>query len=514
MESKSKKLLIIGITIALGLVFTFSTGGEAKERVFIIGDYSPVNNLDPAASLISQNIMFYRNIFQGLLRFKFNSIELEGDLAKSWTISDDGLVYTFKLRDNVQFHKGFGKVTAAEVKFSWDRIMDPKTRSVFRNETASVKEVKVIDEHTVQIILKKPDAVFLMKCARPRPVAIVSPKAVEKFGKDFSRNPIGSGPFVFESMSREQIVVTANKDYWEGPAKVDKVIYKTVPDMDTLIMSLEKGDVNTQQALPRDKAVLDRLRAAGVKLKVLNRGAWHFLQINPRVKPLGDLRIRKAIAYAINRDEIIEYVLSGMAEKLNSLVPKGYFGYTEEGIPHYEYDPEKAKKLMAEAGYPDGFETQIDTHNSPSYLPIATAMQAQLAKVGIKCKLSVTDQPSWMKKVTSGTAVLSIYLPVRIPDADVPLTNFFHSAGFTPGPNLARYNKLDKEIDAARAELNPEKRKKLYYQIQKKLMEDLPGIPLFMMNYPTPHRPDVWTGLPDQDPVWGFDFYHFQFVGN
>ena len=508
----NRRILVIGLAIILGALMMVNAEGIAKEKILVIGDGSPVTTLDPAASLISQNIMMARNLFQGLMRFVFNSVELEGDLAKSWTVSKDGLVYTFKLRDNINFHKGFGKVTAHDVKFSFDRVMDPETRSPMRSELASVNEVKVIDELTVEISLKERDAVFLQKCARPRPLAIVSKKGVEKYGKDFARNPIGSGPFVFQSMSREQIVLTANQEYWEGPAKVDKVIFKTIPDLDTLTMVMERGDIHTVQGYPREKGVLDRVKAAGCEIKPLNRGAWHHMKLNPDFKPFADVRVRRAIAHAIDRDQIIQHVLSGTAQKLDSLVPKGFFGHTEESLRRYEYDPKKAKELLAEAGYPNGFEVTHDTFTHPSYLHVATAIQGQLEKVGIKTKLVVTDQPTWMKKVTSATTHMTLYLPVRIPDADIPLSQFYHSAGFPPGPNVMRYNKLDREIDEARRELDPNKRKELYHAIQKRLMEDLPAIPLFMMQYPTPYRPDVITGIPDMDPVWGFDFYPIRFV--
>jgi peptide/nickel transport system substrate-binding protein len=373
-----------------------------------------------------------------------------------------------------------------------------------------VKEVRAPDEQTVEIVLKERDAVFLHKSARPRPVAIVPRSAIDKFGAEFARNPIGSGPFVFQSMSREEIVLTANRDYVDGPPKIDKLVYKVIPDVDTLVLALEKGDVHLGVIVPREKAVMDRLRAAGRTIKFVDRGAWHMMLVNPKVKPLDDVRVRRAIAHAIDRDSIITHVLSGTAQRLDSLVPRGYFGHTEEGLRKYEYDPKKAKQLLTEAGYPDGFDLVFDTFTSPSYLPIATAIQNQLEKVGIRAKLSVADQPTWMKKITGGTAAISLYLPVRTPDADIPLVNFFHSAGVSPGPNLARYDKVDKEITAARAETDPAKRRKMYHEIQKRLMEDLPAIPLFMMAYPTPHVKTL-AGIPDRDPVWYFDFSQFYF---
>ena len=506
-------LLLVCMAILFGSMVMAPKWTAAKEKVVVMGDYSAFPGLDPALSHQGTVGAVLRNIFQVLVRYKFNSsMDLEGDLAESWSSSNDGLVYTFKLRDNIQWHKGFGKVTAQDVKFSFDRILDPQTRSVFIGEVgATVKNVRVVDDRTVEISLKHRDATFLHKCVRPRPVAIVSRKAVEKYGKDFNRNPIGSGPFVFESISREQVVLTANKDYYEGPPKIDKVIWKIIPDMDTLVMALLTGDVDMIWIFPREKTFLDRIKAGNCKLQVINRGAWLQLLINPKIEPLGDIRVRRALAHAINRDEIITYVLSGMAEKLNSLVPKGYFGHTEIGLQRYEYDPQKAKELLAQAGYPKGLEITFNSWNSPTAIPTVTAIVGQLDKVGIRVNLDTADNPAYMKKVTGGTAAVAPYLASRSPDADFPLMNFFHTAGFSPGTNLMRYNKCDMDIDKARGELDKNKRIQTYHEIQKKLMEDLPAIPLFMMHYPTAYRSHL-TGLPERDPGWGIDFYHIRFI--
>jgi len=472
-----------------------------------------VVSLDPASGGIAQNLMFLKNIFQALLRYRFNSKELEGDLAKSWTVSPDGLVYTFKLRDNIKWHKGFGKVTAHDVKFSFDRVMDSKTRSPYSGDVkAEVKEVKAVDDYTVEIHLKARSAIFLHNAARPRPVMIVCQKAVEKYGKDFARNPIGSGPFVFQSMTREQIVLTANKEYHEGSPKIDKIIYNIIPDMDTLVMGLQRGDFDMVHLFDREKEIQDRVKASGVKIKPVDRGGWYVVLLNHQFKPFTDVRVRRAIAHAIDRDMIIEHLFGGMAEKLDSLVPKGYFGYTEEGLRRYNFDPKKSKELLTEAGYLNGFEVTWTSSTSPVYLPLATVIQDQLKEVGIKVNLEVMDPPAWMKKMTSATAQISVIYPVRVPDADIPLTQLFHSAGFSPGYNgLMRYSKLDKEIDEARTEMDPGKRQRMYNAIQRQLMEDLPAIPLFMKPYLTAYWPHV-SGIPDIDPTFGIDFYHLQLM--
>jgi ABC-type transport system substrate-binding protein len=512
----SKGILVLGFAVAVSVIFVVMAGETAaKERgVLVVGDSNPTTNLDPATSNVSNFVQAYRHLFQGLVRYKFNSTQLEGDLAKGWSMSRDGMVYTFTLRDHIKWHKGFGKVTAHDVKFSFDRIMDSKTGSVYFGEVAqTVKEVKVVDDLTVEIHLKDRDASFLHRCARPKPVAIVSQKAVEKYGKDFARNPIGSGPFVFESMSREELVLTANKEYHEGPPKVEKVIFKAIPDTDTRAMALIRGEIDIITNLTPEQTFFDRVKAAGCNIKMMDYGAWFMVLINPRVEPLGDLRVRRAIAHAIDKDEIVKHLfVSGALDRLDSLVPKGYLGHTEEGLRRYNYDPKKAKELLVEAGYPNGFEVKLDIPTPLVFQRIGTAIQNQLAKAGINARLDVTDLPTFNKKVSSGASSLCIFGPARIPDADSPLVSFFHGASSAPGLNLARYNKLDRDIQEARTELNPSKRLKMYHEIQKKLMEDLPAIPLFSQKFPTAYRSNV-VGLPpdNRDPVWGIDAYHIYF---
>lgn len=508
-----KEMMVLGLAAVLALFFVITPGEtEAKEKgEFIVTANPSIGNLDPASSGTGANVMVYRCIFQSLLRYKFNySTELEGDLAKSWSLSKDGLVYTFKLRDNVKWHKGFGKVTAEDVKFTFDRIMDPKTRSASLGDLAGVKEVKVVDDLTVEIYLKERDLSFLNKCV-VKPLGIVCKKAVEQYGMDFGRNPIGSGPFVFESMSREEVVLTANKEYYEGPSKFEKVIYKAISDGDTQVLGLIKGEIDLISGILLEKTTYDRIKAGGSIAKGIDNGQSYLLLLNPKFKPLADVRVRRAIAHAIDKEEIVNHLfIPGAAENMLSPVTKGYWGYTEEGLRRYNFDLKKAKELLAEAGYPNGFEITMDTPSLNTYLPIATAVQGQLAKAGIKVKLDVSDEPSWDKKRSGAIAQMTIYNQARIPDADGPLTNLFHSASFPPGRNMARYDKLDKEIEEARGELNPSKRLKMYQEIQKKLMEDLPLIPLVKNIRGVAYRANV-AGVPDRDPVYGPDIYRLYF---
>ncbi|MBU1206962.1 MAG: ABC transporter substrate-binding protein [Proteobacteria bacterium] len=499
----------------LGACF-FNSPGEviAKEKVLVVGDYTTLRTLDPAFVGQGQDIMLCRVIYQSLLRYKFNTAEIEGDLAKSWTISKDGLVYTFKLRDDVYWHKGFGKFTAHDVKYTFDRVLDPKTGAPARSEIVlEVKEVVVIDDYTIEFRLKKPCVPFLHKLVGPRGTAIVNQKAVEKFGKDYMRNPIGTGPFIFESWTREQCVLVANKDFKqrEGPPKIDKVIYKLVPDVDAQHMALQKGDIDLIWVLPRDRAILDRLKAAGCKITPVERPAFQNLFMNNKAKPFDDVRVRRAIAHAIDKDTLIKYVLSGMGERMDSPVPQGFVGHTLDGVPFYEYSPKKAKALLAEAGYPNGFEVNFDTFNSPSYLPLATAIAEQLRQVNITANLVVTDQATWWGKLSKGTTNFTLVLPSLQPDADFPMMRHYHSAAFSPGLNVTKYDQIDDLIEKARSELDEKKRLEYYRQIQVKMMEDVPAVPLILMGYPVARRPHI-AGIAEKEYIWGCDIYPMHFV--
>ncbi len=504
------KSAAVALTVLL-MGSVFGTWGKADARdkgVLIIGHSTPMPTLEPSSAGGGNPTHLCRNVFQGLLRYKFNSYELEGDLAKSWSVSKDGLVYTFKLRDNIKWQKGFGGVTANDVKFSFDRIMDPKTQSMYLGEfKGMIKEVKVIDDLTVEVHLKDRNVTFLHRVARPVPVAIVSQKAVERYGQDFGRNVIGSGPYMLESISREQVVLTANRDYFEGAPKIEKVIYRVIPDLDVLAMSLIKGEVDFTWSFPTDPALVERIRAGGVKTSLLNHGGVFYLTPNPRVEPLGDVRVRRAIAHAIDKDAIAKYVmLPGTTDRLDSPVPKGYFGHTEEGLWRYNYDPKKAKELLAEAGYPNGFDVTLDSINSGMYIPVHTTLQEQLTKVGIRVKLDIADNPSHTKKMTGGTGSLLLYQPQYLPDANAPFTELFYGPSAPPGRNLSRYNRLDKQIEEARREMDPAKRLKMYQEMQKTFMEDLPAIPLFNFTQVLAYGPNVIAKFPEKDPMTGVDW--------
>lgn len=483
-----------------------SLWAKSPEKVLTIGDYGTLGTFDAAIVGNTQDVMLCRIIYQSLVRYIFNSPEIEGDLAKSWTISKDGLVYTFKLRDDVNWHKGYGKFTAKDVKYTFDRVLDPKTGAPGRAELVNeIKEVNVLDDYTVEFQLKNPCAPFLHLLVGPRVTGIVNQKAVEKFGKDYGRNPIGTGPYIFDSWTREQVVFIANKDFQqrEGPPKFDKIVYKIIPDVDTIVMALQKGDIDMICVMPREQAVMDRLKASGIKITNTSRPSCPHLFMNNKKKPFDDVRVRQAIAYALDKETLIKHVLSGMADGLESPVPKGLFGHAEEGIPRYGYNPERAKELLAQAGYPNGFEFNFDTSQSPTHLPLATAISDQLRKVNISAKLVVTDVATWWSKIFKGTTDFTLNAISYTADPHSTLMRYYHSSSKI---NTSRYDRIDDLIENSGRELNKKKRVETYYQLQKKFMEDVPSVPLLMIQYPIAHKSNI-SGVAEKEYLLGIDLY-------
>jgi ABC-type transport system substrate-binding protein len=509
---KGRKQWILWVSLVMAAVLGGSCPPAlAKETVVNIGDSSTLRTLDPASIGVTQDIMNARNVYQGLLRYKMNSYEIEGDLAKSWTVSPDGLVYTFKLLENVTWHKGFGKFTAHDVKYTFDRVLDPKTGAATRAEIVSeLKEVKVVDDFTVQFHLHAPYVYFLHKLVGPRCSGIVNPKAVEKFGKDFGRNPIGTGPFVFDSWTREQVVFLANKDFQQrqGPPKIDKIVYRVIPDVDTLIMALQRGEVDVAFVLPRDTDIMDRLKAAGCQVIMRRSPTTQNLLMNTQKKPFDDVRVRRAVAHALDKDVLLKHVYGGMGERLDSPIAKGLIGYTEKGIPRYEYNPEKAKELLAQAGYPNGFEVVLDASPSPSHLPLCTAVSEALRKVNINAKLNVSDQATWWGKFSKGTTDFTTLVISWQPAPELTLLRYYHGSAFSPGLNVCRYDKIDDLIEQVRLQRNEKKQQEIYFQMQKRFMEDMPSVPICNLYYPIVFRPHL-SGISEMDYVfWGNDFYY------
>jgi peptide/nickel transport system substrate-binding protein len=397
----------------------------------------------------------------------------------------NALTWELKLRTGVKFHNG-EPFNAEAVKFTIDRVLDPATKSVTRGNFTWIKEVKVIDENTVQIITANPfpaAAEFLTLAY------IVPPKYLKAVGdEEFNRKPVGTGPYKFvEWKKAEHLIVEANENYWKGSPKgmpkIKTIVFRTIPETTTQIAELLSGGVDIIRNVPPDQiaVVRDSPNARISATKVLRVNSLLLDSAGRASKtPLMNQKVREAIAYAINVDEMLSKILGGYAERTATGVNPLHFGF-DASIKPYPYDPERAKKLLAEAGYPNGFEMTLNTYSGTitSMDQMADAVTGYLAKVGIKLKRRhIEDVGMWTSSSKEGKLEGIQYYSWgsnSIFDADAIL----YALTYSKEPlSYTKDTALDQFLDEGRTQIDPKKRQEAYAKAQKLLHEKFYWIPI------------------------------------
>ncbi len=432
------------------------------------------------------------NIFDRLLEFKDESTEVEPGLAESWEISDDGLVYTLHLRKGIKFHDGTD-FNAEAVKFNLERQFDPNHPYHDTGEFpyaeftwGMVDKVEVVDEYTVNITLKEIFAPFLNHLAM-HPASIGSPEAIKKLGRDFSLQPVGTGPFKFVSWTPGvEVVLEKNPDYWGKPPNIDRVIFRPIIEDQSRLTELEAGGVNFIVNIPPDE--LARLKQ-DPRFTVVEQPGMHtwWVAFNHTRDPYKDTRVRQAMNYAVNKQAIVDNILKGTGLLAINPLPPVVWSYTDD-LQRYDYNPEKAKQLLAEAGYPNGFSCVFWVPESGSGMqqPVAmgTAIQADLKAVGIDCKIETFEWGTYLDKVIvpPEKAEYDLMEMSWIGDNGDPDNHLYillsgeqwPPAGFNMG--YYKNEQVDALLREARTTLDRAKRTELYIQAQKLIAQDPPWI--------------------------------------
>jgi peptide/nickel transport system substrate-binding protein len=443
----------------------------------VIARLSDAENLDQQfMSTINAASVTHHKIYEGLVQRDENS-EIQPMLAENWKQIND-TTWEFKLREDVKFHDGT-PFNADAVKKTFDRLLDPVVASPRAVVFDMVKEVKAVDEFTVQFILKEPFSPLLSILANHEG-GIISPKTIEKYGKKIIQEPNGTGPFAFDSWSPgQEITLTKNDSYWGDEPKVDKVIFKVVPEDSTRISMIETGEAHIAEPLP--VAVMDQVESSPSMDVYRSEGyGTEYLGFNVNNEPFNDERVRKAIAHAIEMDSIIKGVFNNVGVKANSLMGSKVFGYNED-LEAYDYNLKEAKKLMAEAGYSKGLDATILTMDSKERVNLAEVLQSQLKGIGINLKVQVMEYGSFVEQVNKGQSEMFIISWRNATgDADYNQYNLFHTESQGAAGNTFFYSnqKVDRLIDAARKEKEEGKRKELYAEAQEIEMADTPYIPV------------------------------------
>ncbi len=457
----------------------------AESKIFRDGALldQDLSSLDPQSEMSLAMYGVARNIYSTLVRLGYEGdLNVHPDLAESWDISEDGKVYTFHLRPGVKFHTG-QEVTAEDVKFTFERLYDPELASPAQmfgvyivgamdkaeGKVDQVDGIKVIDDYTIEFTLSEPYGAFLAELVTPS-LGILSKEEVEKWGDDYAVHPSGTGPFKLADWVRgEKLVLEANEDYYEGRPALDGVEIIIIEDEATGILKFENGEIDAYE-LP--SADLERLSAdPNWKDQILRVPALdtYYYQLNNFSPPLDDVRVRKAIAHAIDRQAILDTIIK-TGQPASTVLPPGMPCYNPD-IAEYEYDPEKAKELLKEAGYEDGFTLSCVQRSQSD---IVDAIVAQLAEVGITVEQEMVERSAFWDIVYKGQTDC-FYLSWWADFADPH--NFFsyiwRSAPETEeSKNMYVNAKMDELIDEAAVTTDMDKRCELYHEIEKLGIEE------------------------------------------
>ena len=514
------RMLVVTLMVSVGIALIGPAPAHAQKKILNVAAKEP-DTLDPHKSILGQSQAISRFMYRGLTRFairdgKVTTAEVDPDLAESWKLSPEGTIWTFKLRKGVQFHKGFGELTAEDVKFSFERQIKREPGMLFGVNLEIIKSIEVVDPHTVQIALKSFDPIFLLRVVGYQNGYIVSKKAVEKLGDQFKWNPVGTGPFYFERNSpREKIVLKAFDKYHGGRPQVDEVHWFDVPEDATKLIGLEKGtfDLLYPEAVTADFA--GQVQKMGAVIDRRGPGGQERFYVDMTHKPFDDIRVRRAFMHAIDRKAIKETMYpGGLARLATSCLPPGYFGHIPMTFP--EYDPEKARKLLAEAGHPNGFTIKNYFISKSFFYPkLLSLAQEQLKKVGINVELQVVEHATYHENIRKNLNPFVLYGGTRITDADPWFSLFFDGkeipdpATGNKGTNFAHYKGMDDLLAAGRVERDVKKRAGIYAEAQKRLERDLVCLPISDV-------PGQWARNPKRvstpfDPEYGEFSLHYSY---
>lgn len=491
-------LLLIGIIAVLSACAGGSEneeGNQGKEdsadektavtnHDLVLAVHTDATTLDPTGSNDVPSHNMQEPIFERLVKRDQDANIIPG-LAKEWRIVDD-MTHEFTLREDVKFHDG-EPLNAEAVKMSIERLIDPEIASPKYDNFAMIEGVEVVDEYVVHVKTKYPFAPILAHLSHTG-ASIISPKVIEEdyeamangkaAGTIVSAKPIGTGPFKYVNWtSGEEIKYVKNEEYWGEQARVGTVTMKVVPESGTRNADLERGFVHI--ADPVQPTEVPEIEAGGYAsvLETSSTGLA-YIGFNMNKAPFDDVRVRKAVSMIINKDEVIDGVYDGYGVPGKGPLAPKVFGY-DEGIEGIGYDVEEAKKLMAEAGYEDGFEALLWTNDNPQRIDSAVILQNALKELNVDLKIEQMEFGAYLDKLKSGEHDLFILGWTNpLIDADNGLYSLFHSTSMGVPPNAMWYgnDKVDDLLDKGRQEMDEEKRLALYKEAQEIIIEDAPMI--------------------------------------
>jgi len=472
-------------------------GGE-----MIVTYQDDVATLDPAIGYDWQNWSMIKSLFDGLMGYEPGTTTLRNELAETYDVSEDGQTYTFTLKDGIKFHNG-REIVADDVKYSLERVTDPKTRSPGAGffgmiegfdtwnagEGEGLSGVRVVDDKTVEITLSRPDATFGHVMALNF-ASIVPREAVEEAGEDFGRRPVGSGAFrLAEWTPGQQLVFERFEEYHrDGVPKLDRVSFNIGLEPTVALLRIQNGDADVPGDGIPPAQFLQVVNDAEYEDQIVEGGQLQtgYITMNTQTAPFDNVDVRKAVNMAINKDRIVQ-MINNRAVPANQPLPPSMPGYAED-YEGYEYDPEAARQMLADAGFPDGFETELFVMNVDPNPRIAQAIQQDLSEIGITAGIRSLAQANVIAAGGEADQAPMIWSGGMAWIADFPDPSNFYGpilgcAGAVPGGwNWSWY--CNEEIDARAADADAmvgdaAAREDAWRQIYVDIMADAPWVPVF-----------------------------------
>ncbi|MGA2958425.1 MAG: ABC transporter substrate-binding protein [Thermodesulfobacteriota bacterium] len=521
-----KMIFITAITIAA--LFWFGAPQASGQVLRIAFDAGDISDLNPHIGHATQDRAVLHLLFTGLVRYKTGDIsKFEPDLAEKWEVSKDGLTWTFHLRRGVMVHPWKGnpgyELSSEDVVYSFQSASDPK-KSAWAAEYAGMT-FQAVDKYTVRITLQKPlsELLFLPKVADYAGGLIIPKKPAEELGEGFRTNPVGTGPFIFNKyLPKEKVITVRNEKFYRGVPKLAGVEVFFMADLSTRKFGMQSKEIDVIEGPPSQPWVEEMQALPGVKVNVFGPGEAGVLHFNMAKKPFDDIRVRRAIAYALSRDEVVTTIGKAIAGPVYSEIPPPQPGWiTREELVQrgkkdkkdylYDFDRNKAKKLLAEAGFPKGITTEINMTERGEYQVPMQNIVAQLREAGIQVKLKVVDHATYHSSIRKDLNTIVLFNCWR-PTADVRLTHFYHSGsivvtGQKPITNFSHVGAVDADgdkkvdsvdslIESARDMLDAEKQMARWKEVQFKVLDWCVAYPVFIKKFT----------FARQDYVdWGYD---------
>lgn len=444
---------------------------DNEEKVLRVAMYGEPGTLDFMYQSSMPATWVDWNLYDQLARYNYETNELMPELATEWYQEDEDS-WIVKLREGVQFHKGYGEMTAEDVAFSVNYVIENAARIAFLY--AGVENVEVVDRYTVRYNLEQPLTPFLMTAVQGFGGLVLSKKAYEERGREeFSRNPVGTGPFEFvEWAAGDHITLKKFEDYWdEGYPMLDRVVFRFVPDDSVRLNLLKTGEVDFIQGIAfKDLAEIDE--NPDLVLHSVAGWNWDYISFGTVNGPLGDVRVRQAISYAINRNEIVEGVYYGYGDPAEKPLPPGFM-FENPAITKYpaEGDPERARQLLAEAGYEDGLRLRAITNGVEAHHRELQIVAQQLKDVGIELDLQFLDLAAYEEANSRFETYLDMEdITIMSPDPDSAIFWFWHTGGVLT--HDYSNETVDDLLQEGRRLVTPDDRQPVYEELQRTMLEE------------------------------------------